>query len=99
VDPVPVPLLLGISGSAGNRTQKSGSIARNSIRPQKRIPYTIPYFMAYRKYILLTIFTIQYVDVGTSNKRYIIIRSCNNDRGRIISICKQHRINVKVKDA
>jgi hypothetical protein len=30
VDPVPVPLLLRISGSARNRTQASGSVARNS---------------------------------------------------------------------
>jgi hypothetical protein len=28
--PIPDPLLLGKSGSAGNRTQTSGSIARNS---------------------------------------------------------------------
>jgi hypothetical protein len=30
VDPVPDPLLLRKSGSAGNRTQTSGSVARNS---------------------------------------------------------------------
>jgi hypothetical protein len=30
VDPVPDPLLLRNSGSAGNRTQASGSVARNS---------------------------------------------------------------------
>jgi hypothetical protein len=30
VDPVPDPLLLRKSGSAGNRTRTSGSVARNS---------------------------------------------------------------------
>jgi hypothetical protein len=30
VDPVPDPLLLRNSGSAGNRTRTSGSVARNS---------------------------------------------------------------------
>jgi hypothetical protein len=30
VDPVPDPLLLRKSGSAGNRTGTSGSVARNS---------------------------------------------------------------------
>jgi hypothetical protein len=30
VDPVPDPLLLRKSGSAGNRTHTSGSVARNS---------------------------------------------------------------------
>jgi hypothetical protein len=30
VDPVPDPLLLRKSGSAGNRTRISGSVARNS---------------------------------------------------------------------
>jgi hypothetical protein len=30
VDPVPDPLLLRKSGSAGNRTRASGSVARNS---------------------------------------------------------------------
>jgi hypothetical protein len=30
VDPVPHPLLLRKSGSAGNRTRTSGSVARNS---------------------------------------------------------------------
>jgi hypothetical protein len=30
VDPVPDPVLLRKSGSAGNRTQTSGSVARNS---------------------------------------------------------------------
>jgi hypothetical protein len=30
MDPVPDPLLLRQSGSAGNRTRTSGSIARNS---------------------------------------------------------------------
>jgi hypothetical protein len=30
VDPIPDPLLLRISGSAGNRTRTSGSVARNS---------------------------------------------------------------------
>jgi hypothetical protein len=30
VDPVPNPLLLGKSGSAGNQTWTSGSVARNS---------------------------------------------------------------------
>jgi hypothetical protein len=30
VDPVPGPLLLRKSGSAGNRTRVSGSVARNS---------------------------------------------------------------------
>jgi hypothetical protein len=30
VDPVPEPLLLRKSGSAGNRTRASGSVARNS---------------------------------------------------------------------
>jgi hypothetical protein len=34
VDPVPVPLLLRKSGSAGSRTRTSGSVARNSDRPQ-----------------------------------------------------------------
>jgi hypothetical protein len=32
VDPLPVPLLLWKSGSAGNRSQTSGSVARNSER-------------------------------------------------------------------
>jgi hypothetical protein len=32
VDPVPDPLLLIKSGSAGNRTRTSGSVARNSDR-------------------------------------------------------------------
>jgi hypothetical protein len=30
VDTVPEPLLLGNSGSAGNRTRTSGSVAKNS---------------------------------------------------------------------
>jgi hypothetical protein len=30
VDPVPDPLLLSKSGSAGNRTEISGSVSRNS---------------------------------------------------------------------
>jgi hypothetical protein len=32
VDPVPDPLLLRKSGSVGNRTRTSGSVARNSDR-------------------------------------------------------------------
>jgi hypothetical protein len=37
VDPVPVALPLRNSGSAGNRTRASGSVARNSdTRPQRR---------------------------------------------------------------
>jgi hypothetical protein len=39
VDPVPDPLLLRKSGSSGNRTRTSGSVARNSDhRPQRRSP-------------------------------------------------------------
>jgi hypothetical protein len=38
VDPVPDPLVIEESGSAGNRTQTSGSVARNSeTRPQRRL--------------------------------------------------------------
>jgi hypothetical protein len=36
VDPVPDPLVLRKSGSTWNRTPTSGSVARNSIRPQRR---------------------------------------------------------------
>jgi hypothetical protein len=43
VDPVPDPLLLRKSGTAGNRTRTPGSVAKNSdARPQRRLNNTNP---------------------------------------------------------
>jgi hypothetical protein len=42
VDPVPDPLLLRKSSSAGNRTRTSGSVARNSVIKAVRVSFSIP---------------------------------------------------------
>jgi hypothetical protein len=41
VDPVPDPLLLRKSGSAGNRTRTSGSVARNSDHKSITIEFSL----------------------------------------------------------
>jgi hypothetical protein len=47
VDPVPDPVLLGKSDSAGNRNRTSGSVARNSDHQTRKAVYEDDYLLEY----------------------------------------------------